>query len=177
MAATLSSSSTKLHCRYCGGEIESNSRRVQCKYCGALFPFNCLLCARNLRTPFPVFDDERYLTFESTDAQTGALTEAKPLCQEHFLRHCPDCERWFHAHENPGFFRCPQCAAEKEKRDALEEGYMLSSETPEGQDSESLYPEELISAGPRQTDLNMFALAVGGGAFIGLICWVLLNYL
>lgn len=176
MAATLSSSSTKLHCRHCGGEIESNSRRVQCAHCGALFPFNCLVCARNLRTPFPVFDDERYLTFEVTDAESGAVTEAKPLCQDHFLRHCPDCGRWFHAHENAGFFRCLQCAQAKEKRDALEE----VPPEPEAEivdDTQIISHEELMELGARHLDLNMIALASGGGALIGLICWFLLNYL
>lgn len=177
MAATLSSSSTKLHCRHCGGEIESNSRRVQCAHCGALFPFACLVCARNLRPPFPVFDDERYLTLEATDPETGAVTEAKPLCQDHFLRHCPDCGRWFHAHENEGFFRCAQCAAEKDKRDQLD---TLSAPTfePEIMDSTQLVPtEELAELNGRHLDLNMIALASGGGALIGLICWFLLNYL
>ncbi|BCM92776.1 hypothetical protein IAD21_04658 [Abditibacteriota bacterium] len=176
MAATISSSSaTKLHCRHCGGEIESNSRRVQCAHCGALFPFACLICARNLRSPFPVYDDERYLTFETTDSESGAVVEAKPLCQDHFLRRCPDCGRWFHAHENPGFFRCGQCAAEKEKRDALEEETVAESEPEIIDHTELITLEELDPTGARPLDLNLIALASGGGALIGLICWYLLN--
>lgn len=174
MTPTLSSSSTKLHCRHCGGEIESNSRRVQCSHCGALFPFACLVCGRNLRSPFPVFDDERYLTFDSTDAQTGAHTEAKPLCSDHFLRRCPDCERWFHAQENPGFFRCAACAVAKDKRDALEEKE-LDAEPLVVDDTEVFPPEEQLLQADRQLDPNMIAVAVGGGALIGLICWYLLN--
>lgn len=176
MAPTISSSSSiKLHCRHCGGEIESNSRRVQCAHCGALFPFACLVCARNLRSPFPVFDDERYLTFEATDPQSGAVVEAKPLCQDHFLRHCPDCGRWFHAHENSGFFRCARCSAEKEQQEALEEEALLEVEPEIIDDTELFTSEELASYEARQLDLNMIALALGGGALIGLICWYLLN--
>ena len=177
MAATTTSSSTKLHCRHCGGEIESNSRRPQCAGCGALFPFACLVCSRNLRSPFPVFDDERYLTLDATDPETGAITEAKPLCQDHFLRRCPDCSRWFHAHENPGFFRCAQCAHEKERRDKQEEVVQSQPEPQVIEDFDSTHSEELLSLGARHLDLNMIALASGGGALIGLICWLLLNYI
>lgn len=106
------------------------------------------------------------------------MVEAKPLCGEHFLRHCPDCKRWFHAHENAGFFRCAQCAAEKEKQDALEEEARMAAEEPEPEvidHPELISLEELDPESARQLDLNKIALSIGGGAFIGLICWYLLN--
>jgi hypothetical protein len=90
-----------LHCRDCGAEIDSDSRQTRCKQCGALFPFACVACGRSLRPPFPVYADERYLTHEN-----------EPLCSDHFLRQCPDCNKWFRADENPGFFRCLACTEE-----------------------------------------------------------------
>lgn len=173
MATTLASAAvTSLHCRHCGGEIPSDSRRVQCAHCGALFPFACLVCSRNLRTPFPVFDDERYLTFASTDAATGATIEAKPLCAEHFLRHCPDCGRWFHAHENPGFFRCARCAEAKEKADMALLTPLDKTPLPIAAGlSEGASPR----IGARQLNANMVALAAAGGALLGLLCWYLLQ--
>lgn len=88
-----------LSCRHCEAPINSDARLTQCKKCGALFPFVCKACNKQLRPPFPVFEDERYLTLEDD-----------PLCGEHFLRKCPDCQSWFKADENPGFFRCRTCA-------------------------------------------------------------------
>lgn len=88
-----------LSCRHCDAPINSDARLTQCKKCGSLFPFECHVCQRQLRPPFPVFDDERYLTLDN-----------EPLCGDHFLRKCPDCSEWFRADENPGFFRCRKCA-------------------------------------------------------------------
>lgn len=173
MATTLapaSATAAQIHCRHCGGEIASNSRRVQCEHCGALFPFACLVCSRNLRTPFPVFDDERYLTFDQTDEQ-GARVEAKPLCAEHFLRHCPDCSRWFHAHENPGFFRCPQCAIQHEQANA--------APAPFPEHAAGMLPRGVggsaLSLNARQLNANTVALSCAGGALLGLACWYLLQ--
>lgn len=94
-----------LSCRHCEAPINSDARLTQCKKCGALFPFVCKSCNKQLRPPFPVFEDERYLTLEQ-----------EPLCGEHFLRKCPDCQTWFRADENPGFFRCRSCAESVAKR-------------------------------------------------------------
>ncbi len=172
MATTLApaqETSATLHCRHCGGEIASDSRHVQCAHCGALFPFTCLVCSRNLRTPFAVFDDERYLTFPATDVQSGAKVEAKPLCAEHFLRHCPDCGRWFHAHENPGFFRCPDCAEQHEAA-------LLAPPVKERRiKALSVQENGAFSVRARQLNANMVALAGGGGALLGLVCWYLLK--
>lgn len=169
-APSESATAAQIHCRHCGGEIASNSRRVQCEHCGALFPFACLVCSRNLRTPFPVFDDERYLTFAQTD-EHGANVEAKPLCAEHFLRHCPDCSRWFHAHENPGFFRCPQCALEHERANSAP--LLIQNNPVEPLPSASSNGSFLVQS--RQLNANMIALACAGGALLGLACWYLLN--
>jgi Zn finger protein HypA/HybF involved in hydrogenase expression len=161
--------SAPLHCRHCGGEIASDSRRVQCPHCGALFPFACLVCSRNLRTPFLVFDDERYLTFPTRDEESGARVEAKPLCAEHFLRHCPDCSRWFHAHENPGFFRCARCAEQHEAS-------LLAPPVKERKiKATPLQEASTFSVRARQLNANMVALACAGGALLGLACWYLLN--
>ena len=97
-----------LKCNACGGAIASNARRVQCPHCAALFPFACAQCGRNLRPPFAESADERYLTRES---------DPRPLCEEHYLRKCPDCEQWFGAHENPGYFRCADCAQRQRPSD------------------------------------------------------------
>jgi len=185
MATTLASASAtsaQLHCRHCGGEIASDSRRVQCVHCSALFPFACLVCSRNLRTPFSVFEDERYLTFPSTDESNGAVVEPKPLCAEHFLRHCPDCGRWFHAHENPGFFRCGKCAAAHEQ-------ILLASLTPKEPiatpalaapalldvPQTSAPSENTFSVRARQLNANIVALSCAAGALLGLVCWYLLQ--
>jgi len=101
-----------LNCRECGQEIDSNTRQTRCRGCGALFPFACAVCERSLRPPFPVYSDERYLSDEDA-----------PLCQQHFQRQCPECEKWFQADKNPGFFLCPECGIEKtaqNQRDAMQ---------------------------------------------------------
>ena len=90
-----------LKCNSCGGDIASGARRVQCPCCGELFPFACSRCGKKLRPPFSVFDDERTLTLDSPP---------QPLCEAHYLRKCPDCNKWFGADENPGYFRCATCA-------------------------------------------------------------------
>ena len=137
-----------------------------------MFPFACFVCSRNLRSPFPVFDDERYLTFETNDAETGSVIEAKPLCPDHFLRHCPDCERWFHAHENPGYFRCPSCAREQEEK---ENAQYAAPEPSLRDDTPLLHPGDMGIGHARALDLNMIVLAAGGGAFIGLVCWLVMS--
>jgi len=178
--ASASATSAALHCRHCGGEISSDSRRVQCAHCGALFPFACLVCSRNLRTPFPVFEDERYLTFPSGEDANGSVVEPKPLCDEHFLRHCPDCLRWFHAHENPGFFRCGRCA-EKHERALLEEALPIQRMSepvllPHADSESGAVPGQgAFSVRARQLNANTVAIACAGGAFLGLVCWYLLQ--
>ena len=99
-----------LKCNSCGGDIASNARRVQCPHCGDLFPFACAQCERKLRPPFSVFDDERHLTFDDPPL---------PLCDEHYLRKCPDCDAWFHADANPGYFRCADCRSTHDQKVAL----------------------------------------------------------
>ena len=101
-----------LKCNSCGGNIASAARRVQCPHCGELFPFACARCQRKLRPPFNVFDDERYLTLD---------TPPLPLCDDHYLRQCPDCERWYGADENPGYFRCALCAEIHRSQQAQQE--------------------------------------------------------
>ncbi|MDQ3812544.1 MAG: hypothetical protein M3347_01180 [Armatimonadota bacterium] len=88
-----------LHCRVCGAEIDAQSRQLRCYQCGTLFPFACAVCSQPLRPPFPVYEDEKYLSENN-----------EPLCQEHYLRQCPECKNWFRADENPGYFLCPACA-------------------------------------------------------------------
>ena len=90
-----------LKCKSCEGNISSTARRVQCPHCGELFPFVCARCDHKLRPAFAEFDDERYLTLDAPP---------QPLCDEHYLRKCPDCDEWFSADENPGFFRCAAAA-------------------------------------------------------------------
>lgn len=92
-----------LKCRNCGAEISSDARVTRCKGCGTLFPFDCSVCGRSLRPPFPVYSDERYLTG----------TE-EPLCPDHFQRQCPSCKTWFQADENSGYFMCKMCLEVRE---------------------------------------------------------------
>jgi hypothetical protein len=92
-----------LKCRNCGAEISSDARVTRCKGCGTLFPFDCSVCGRSLRPPFPVYSDERYLS--GTD---------EPLCPDHFQRQCPSCKTWFQADENPGYFMCKMCLEVRE---------------------------------------------------------------
>ena len=91
-----------LKCRNCGAEISSDARVTRCKGCGTLFPFDCTVCGRSLRPPFPVYSDERYLS--GTD---------EPLCPDHFQRQCPSCNTWFQADENPGYFMCKPCLEDR----------------------------------------------------------------
>ena len=88
-----------LHCRDCGAEINSDTRQTQCQECGALFPFACSVCGKSLRPPFPVYSDERYISASN-----------EPLCTSHFERQCPECNKWFQADQNPGYFLCLACA-------------------------------------------------------------------
>ncbi len=159
-----------LQCRHCGSDIDSDARRTQCRECRALFPFECAVCAQQLRPPFPVFDDERHLTLGET---------SQPLCEAHFLRLCPDCEKWFGNDENPGFFRCLDCAAklqnaptQPEWSDAPAETYLESETYPEIEGARSL-PRAL---GRRAGfDANMLAMSAAGCAFLALLGWFLLG--
>ena len=108
-----------LKCNSCGGNVSSGARRVQCPHCGELFPFACCRCAHKLRPPFSVFDDERYLTRDESP---------QPLCDEHYLRKCPDCDHWFGADENPGYFRCRSCAQAHDKKMAEQATWEVPSE-------------------------------------------------
>lgn len=92
-----------LKCRNCAAEINSDARVTRCKGCGTLFPFECDVCGRSLRPPFPVYSDERYL--DGTD---------RPLCSDHFQRQCPSCKTWFQADENAGYFMCKMCLEVRE---------------------------------------------------------------
>jgi predicted RNA-binding Zn-ribbon protein involved in translation (DUF1610 family) len=96
-----------LQCRTCGAEVASDERSKKCKNCGELFPFECAVCSRHLRPPIPDFPIERYFTEDN-----------KPLCSEHYQRQCPECNRWFRADENPGFFMCRECTANREAASA-----------------------------------------------------------
>lgn len=89
-----------LRCRACGSNVNTEMRRTRCT-CGELFPLECVVCQKPLRPPLLVFPDERHLT-----------EKFEPLCEDHYQRQCPDCGTWFRADQNPGYFRCPQCAAE-----------------------------------------------------------------
>lgn len=120
-----------LHCRECGAEIKSDTRQTKCPQCGALFPFACAVCGKLLKPPIPDFPVERYFT-----------AEHKPLCEDHYQRQCPECQEWFQASDNPGYFLCPKCAAKRSHivaggqgagdagstatADASDEGYVLS---------------------------------------------------
>ena len=152
-----------LHCQHCEASIDSDARRPQCRQCGALFPFQCAVCACQLRGPFSVFDDERYLTLDEDGS--------KPLCADHFLRKCPDCNHWFGADENAGFFRCLSCA-EQSQRVAVPDwddgGTFELEPTPERERHASP-----LVAGARY-DFNTLVLAGAGCAFVALVSWFLL---
>jgi DNA-directed RNA polymerase subunit RPC12/RpoP len=157
-----------LHCRHCGGDIESDARRTQCRQCGELFPFGCEVCQRNLRSPFPVYDDERYLTLNVADP--------RPLCADHFLRKCPDCSKWFQADENPGFFRCIDCAETAQMKQVVPEwddGGRFEMEPP-------MEEREVAHAAPsmvrRRPDPNMMVMAGAGCALLALVGWYLLAH-
>ncbi len=151
-----------LHCRHCGGDIDSDTRRTQCRDCGALFPFGCVVCERKLRSPFPIFEDERYLTLGNPP---------EPLCDEHFLRKCPDCGKWFQADENPGYFRCGSCAQKASKTAPMPE---WSDEAPVPTENTS---REVAHAAPSMAqgrDVNTLILGAAGCAFLVLMGWFLL---
>lgn len=97
-----------LKCRNCGGDVASNEKARKCRHCSELFPFECAVCSRHLRPPLPDYPVERFFN------DLGA-----PLCEEHYQRQCPECEKWFRADENPGFFLCSECSA---RRDEAEGG-------------------------------------------------------
>ncbi|MBV9864472.1 MAG: hypothetical protein JO316_03930 [Abitibacteriaceae bacterium] len=91
-----------LHCRECGAEIASDTRKTKCEKCGTLFPFACAVCGKLLNPPIPDYPIERYFT-----------PDRKPLCEEHYQRQCPECQKWFQASENPGYFLCTECTAKR----------------------------------------------------------------
>lgn len=92
----------QLHCRECGTEISSDTRKTKCPQCGVMFPFACAVCQKLLNPPIPDYPIERYFT-----------ADGKPLCEDHYQRQCPECERWFQADDNPGFFLCRDCTAKR----------------------------------------------------------------
>jgi len=149
-----------LSCRHCGASINSDARLTQCKKCGALFPFVCKVCSKQLRPPFPVFEDERYLSLES-----------EPLCGEHFLRKCPDCNEWFSADENPGFFRCRSCAdiAAKKSR-PVAPAPVIEEPEPEEVPDVVVPPTADLGINP-----NLVVLGVAGCAFLGLLGWYVMS--
>lgn len=158
----------QLKCNSCGGEIASNARRVQCPHCAALFPFACAECGRNLRPPFSAFADERYLTLGD---------EPQPLCEEHYLRKCPDCQNWFGADQNPGYFRCPTCAELHER-----EAQLADEAEPMEIEAESFEEPARQSGGvatrpARASGLgaNTLAIAFAVCAVLGLVGWLLLS--
>lgn len=162
-----------LHCRHCGGSVNSDARRTQCRECGELFPFQCAVCERNLRTPFPVYDDERYLTLDKP--------EPKPLCAEHFLRKCPDCSRWFHANENPGFFRCGECA-EAAQAQRVDSSWGDGPQFDDGRFDDGgrfeMEPQEerevvRVARARSRFDPNTLMLSAAGCAFVVLLGWYL----
>ena len=97
----------KLQCRSCGGKVDSDEKARKCRHCNELFPFECAVCAKHMRPPIPEFPVERYYN--------EAL---QPLCADHYQRECPECNRWFRADENPGFYLCPDCTQQRENGDA-----------------------------------------------------------
>jgi len=99
-----------LKCRNCGGDVASNERARKCRNCSELFPFECAVCSRHLRPPLPDYPVERFFN-----------DEGRPLCEDHYQRQCPECDKWFRADENPGFFLCADCAARREAQEAAED--------------------------------------------------------
>lgn len=158
-----------LRCRHCGSAIDSDARRASCRGCRELFPFQCAICARNLRSPFPIYDDERHLTLSA---------EPLPLCDDHFLRKCPDCGQWFQNDENPGYFRCASCA-EKTLKARLQPEW--SDELPESEPVEPNYPDSETARGlpvvahPHMgLNPNTLVLGAAGCAFAALMGYFLL---
>ena len=161
-----------LKCNSCGGEITSNARRVQCPHCAALFPFACAECGRNLRPPFSEYADERYLTLDESP---------RPLCEEHYLRRCPDCDAWFGAHKNPGYFRCPDCAQihEHQLAQAPAEPPPLEAEAMPSAPLESSVATKARAPGGAKVAAggpNALVLAFAACALLALLGWMLLGH-
>ena len=158
-----------LNCNSCGGHISSNARRVQCPHCGELFPFVCARCDHKLRPAFPVFDDERYLSLDAPP---------QPLCDDHYLRKCPDCDNWFGADENPGYFRCAGCAEiqARQKAELPEDTYAPPAPSAgNGRERES--PAGGVATRSRSASgiPNVAVIGFAVCAFIALIAWMLLG--
>lgn len=158
-----------LNCNSCGGDISSNARRVQCPHCGELFPFVCAHCDNKLRPAFPVFDDERYLTLDAPPL---------PLCDDHYLRKCPDCDEWFSANENPGYFRCLSCSKvhDKKQREAPAPVFSPSNSNGEAERAPATTEARSASVATRSKSAgNPNALAIGFAvcAFLALVAWML----
>lgn len=161
-----------LHCRHCGSEIDSDARRAQCRECRSLFPFACSVCERNLRSPFPVYEDERHLTLSEPP---------QPLCEEHFLRLCPDCKSWFGNEENPGYFRCLSCAEKAQNAPTHPEWSDVAEDGAPGESD--LYGDYAeadqgrgvpVAARARAGfDSNTLVLGAAGCAFLALMGWLL----
>lgn len=161
-----------LKCKTCGGNISSSARRVQCQHCGELFPFACSRCNRKLRPPFSVYEDERYLSLE---------TPPQPLCDAHYLRQCPDCEKWFGADENPGYFRCISCAKIHEQKQAAQapEVFADTSSLPIDESGVALRGRPLHAATRTQKSAgnpNALAITFAVCAFAMLVGWMLLKH-
>ena len=153
-----------LKCKSCEGHISSSARRVQCPHCGELFPFVCARCNHRLRPAFAVFDDERYLTLDAPP---------QPLCDEHYLRKCPDCDQWFGADENPGFFRCAHCAQIHEKQKAqqsVEFAPEFASEAAPTSPTGGVATARPKSAGGNP---NALIIAFAVCAFLALVAWMM----
>ena len=161
-----------LKCNSCGGNISSSARRVQCPHCGELFPFACSQCDRKLRPPFSVFEDERYLSLD---------TPPLPLCDEHYLRQCPDCEKWFGADENPGYFRCVSCAQIHEAKLAAQPPEVFAStDVPQmnagGVATQTRSTHAATGAGRTAGNPNTMAIAFAVCAFLVLVGWMMLKH-
>ena len=156
-----------LKCNSCGGNIASNARRVQCAHCGELFPFACARCQRKLRPPFSEFDDERYLTHD---------TPPQPLCDDHYLRQCPDCEKWFGADENPGYFRCAPCAQIHREKQAAQPAEIFAPATaPATAPVAATRQSEGGVAAKSRANPNVLAIAFAVCAFVALVGWIILQ--
>ena len=165
-----------LKCNSCGGAIASHARRVQCPHCGELFPFVCAQCQRKLRPPFSVFNSESYLSHDDPPL---------PLCDEHYLRQCPDCENWFGANENPGFFRCAPCARIHAEQQARQASELLAPPTaatsPDNNDHNGGVATQTrpISAPVRlqkaTANPNRPAIIFAVCAFVALVMWMILG--
>ena len=157
-----------LKCNSCGGNIASNARRVQCPHCGELFPFACARCQRKLRPPFSEFDDERYLTHD---------TPPQPLCDDHYLRQCPDCNTWFGADENPGFFRCARCAEIHREQQARQPAEIFAPvAVPVMASAAAPSHNEGGVAAKTRGNPNVVAIAFAVCAFVALVGWMILKH-